>query len=143
MIDLRPDDLAHARDDVALAIVVAVRDHRAVQTEQHAVDRHRGAELVEDFVAHALVGGLRGGTGRLGPEARALDQLEAFLLGAPPRDPERPGAERAAIRMFARAEVDRLFVARRGWSGSARRNWSRSQATRRRCAFRPHVDDAR
>lgn len=39
----RADDLAHPADDVALAVVVAVGDHRAVQAEQDAVDRHGGA----------------------------------------------------------------------------------------------------
>ena len=38
-----PTIVAHARDQVALAVVIAERHHRAVQAEQHAVDRHRGA----------------------------------------------------------------------------------------------------
>ena len=40
---LRPDDGAHALQQVALAVVVAVGDHRAVQAEQHHVHRQRGA----------------------------------------------------------------------------------------------------
>ena len=108
----RPDDLAHARDQVAFAVVVAVRRHRAVQAEQHAVERHRGAQLAEDFVAHALVAALRDRRGRLGPEARALDQLEAFLLGAAARHEQWSGAERAAVGMLARLEIERRLEAR-------------------------------
>ena len=38
----RPDDRAHPLDHVAFHVVVAVRNHGAVQPEQHAVERHRG-----------------------------------------------------------------------------------------------------
>ena len=65
---LRPDDLAHARQRVAFAIVIPVRDHGAVHEEQHDIDRHGGAQIGEDGVAQFLVhvaerdpGGLREG----------------------------------------------------------------------------------
>jgi hypothetical protein len=35
----RADDGADMFDDVAFAIVIAMRDHGAVQAEQHAIDR--------------------------------------------------------------------------------------------------------
>ena len=38
------DDRAHALQQIALAIVVALRDHRAVQAEDHRVDGQRGAQ---------------------------------------------------------------------------------------------------
>jgi len=38
---LRPDQRAHALDDVAFDIIIAMRHHGAVQPEQHAVDRQR------------------------------------------------------------------------------------------------------
>ena len=44
-IQLHPDDAgrsdegAHAGDDIAFNIIVAVRDHRTVQAEQNAVER--------------------------------------------------------------------------------------------------------
>ena len=55
---LRPDQSADMLEDVALAIVIAMRHHRAVQAEQHAVDRQGRLELPEDLVAHLLVIGL-------------------------------------------------------------------------------------
>ena len=100
----------HACDQITLAIIIAVRHHRAVQAEQHTVDRHCGTQLVEDFIAHAFVACLQRRAGWLGPEAGTLDQLESFLLGAPPRNPERAGAQRAAIGMLAGREVKRLLV---------------------------------
>jgi hypothetical protein len=62
-----------------------VRHHRAVQAEQHAVDRQRGAQLAEDLIAHALVALLRDRRG-----------------GARPRG---AGAERAAVRLLAGLEI--------------------------------------
>jgi hypothetical protein len=47
----RPHDRAHARQDVSLAIIIALGDHRAVQPEHDHVDRHRCAQFVEDLVA--------------------------------------------------------------------------------------------
>src|SRR5207249_1179691 len=77
---------------------------------QHAIDRQRGAQLIEDFIAHALVTCLQGRRGRLGPEARSLDQFKTLLLGAAARDPKRAGAQRAAVRVLAGREIERLLV---------------------------------
>ncbi len=54
----RPDDRAHPRDQVAFAVIIAMRHHGAVQAEQHPVDRHRGTKLIENFIAHAFVSSL-------------------------------------------------------------------------------------
>ena len=78
----RPDDGARPLDDVAFDVVVAVRHHGAVQAEQQPVDRQRRLELAQDLVAHDLVVGAVGRAGGAGGKAAALDQLEAFRLGA-------------------------------------------------------------
>ena len=88
---LRSDQRAHAFEEVALAVVIAVRHHRAMQVEQAAVDRQRGLELPEDFVAHALVGFARGGAAGLRGVAGALDQLEAVALRGRTRGGDRAG----------------------------------------------------
>ena len=106
------DDRPHALDEVALGVVIAIGDHRPVQAEQHAVDRHRGGKLGEDLVAHLLVVGLLRRARRLGPEARALDELEPFLPGAPARDVERRRGVARDIRMLPRRIVERRLVAR-------------------------------
>ncbi len=55
------DDGADMFEDVAFAIVIAMRDHGTVQPEQHAVDRHCRLELGEDLVPHLLVIGFGAG----------------------------------------------------------------------------------
>ena len=49
--DVGPDDRPDALDDVALAIGVAVGNHRAVQRQHDGVHRQRGAQILEQFVA--------------------------------------------------------------------------------------------
>ena len=89
-----------------------MRHHGAVQAEQQPVDRQRRLELAQDLVAHDLVVGAVGRAGRAGGKAAALDQLEAFLLGARPADEQRRGAHARRIgRMLAGAEEHRLAVA--------------------------------
>ena len=87
--DLRADDGAHALQQVAFAIVVAVGDHRAVQAEQHHVDRQRRAQVGEQLVAQRFLGGARRRAARLGAGDHALDELPALLLAAQPRCPGR------------------------------------------------------
>ena len=59
-------DVAHALDDVAFDVVIAVGDHGAVQAQEHAVEREGLAELAENFVAHGFVVGAIGGAGGRG-----------------------------------------------------------------------------
>jgi hypothetical protein len=54
--NIRTDDLADTRKKIAFGILVAGGDHRAMQAEHHGIDRHCCAQLVEDFVAQALIG---------------------------------------------------------------------------------------
>ncbi len=58
--DVRPDDLAATREDVAFAIVVAFGGHGAVQVEQHHVERQRFSDAAQEFVAERLVDGAHG-----------------------------------------------------------------------------------
>ena len=83
------DQRAHLRDQLALAVVAAVGHHRAVQAEQHAVHRQRGAQLAEDLVAQRLPGLARDQARGLGEGGRALHQRPALGAGAPPRHPQR------------------------------------------------------
>jgi hypothetical protein len=50
---LRADQRAHAGQQVALAVVVPVGDHRAVQAEHDHVDRQRRAQVAKQLVAQA------------------------------------------------------------------------------------------
>ncbi len=52
---VRADDGAGAGEEIALAILVAVGHHRAMQAEQSDIDRHRRPELAENLVAQAFV----------------------------------------------------------------------------------------
>lgn len=46
---------AHAGEQVAFAIVVALRHHRAVQQQNHGVQRQGGLYAIEHFVPQGLV----------------------------------------------------------------------------------------
>ncbi len=87
----RTGQRAHAFEEIALAVVIAVRHHRAVQIEQAAVDRQRGFQLPEDFITHALIGSLRCGAARLCRIAGALDQFEAIAPCGGACRPDRAG----------------------------------------------------
>ena len=116
---LRPDDLPHALDDVALDVVVAVRHHGAVQAEQHPVDRHGGLELPENLVAHELVIAPVGRPGGAGGKAAALDEREP-VGGRAARDEERRGAHARRVEgMLAGAQEHRFLVG--GEAGRQRR----------------------
>jgi hypothetical protein len=54
------DDGADALDEVGLARLGGVGDHRATQAEQHGIDRHRLGEIRHDLVAKSLVDPLHG-----------------------------------------------------------------------------------
>ena len=116
-VQLHPDHaaLAHdgtdALDDVAFYIVVAMRHHCAVQAQQDAVQRHGGAALFQDFVAHRLVVALVGGAGGAGGEAASLDQGEPLCRGAAARHEQRRGAHQGRLRrVLAGAEIDAFLV---------------------------------
>ena len=105
---VRSDQRAHPLEEVAFAVVIAVRHHRAVQVEHRAVDRQRGLQLAEDFVAHPLIGGARGRAARLRRVAGALDQLEFAALRARPHRVHRAGLVRAARGILSGRKVELL-----------------------------------
>ena len=54
---IRTYDRTRARQQITLTIVIAIRHHRAVKPEHHHVDRRGCAELIENLVPQALIGG--------------------------------------------------------------------------------------
>jgi hypothetical protein len=113
------DDRAHLLQQVALAVVVAVGDHRAVQAEHDHVDGQRLLQVVEQLGAQRLVAGARGRAARLRAGDEALDEVPALVLAAQPRRPERPGEIEHPVRMRARRVV--AAIAEGGHAGGHRR----------------------
>ena len=74
----RPHRRAHGLDEVALAVVDALAHHRAVEIEQHAVERPRRVQVGEDALLDVAVDvpgdepGGRGGRRDRGHEAHAV-----------------------------------------------------------------------
>ena len=56
-----------------------------MEAEQNDIDRQRCCQLLEDFVAQALIGLSRDETGGLGPCRRSFDQRETLALTPLPR----------------------------------------------------------
>lgn len=75
---IRTHNGTEALKDVAFHIVVAVGDHRAVQSEQHAIQRQCRFELRQHLIAHEFIVGAVGGAGRTSGKAASFDQREAF-----------------------------------------------------------------
>ena len=123
---VRADDGARALDHVALGVVVAVRHHRAVQAQQHAIERQRGLELGQDLVAHELVVGAVGGAGGAGGEAAALDQGEVLGGGTAARDEERRGAHARRVGGVFAGAVEHGFLV----------SVEAGRQSGRRCSFR-------
>ena len=78
----RTDDFAYALDDIGFTVVVTLSHHRAVQWQQHDVDRHGSSKRRQQLVAQALVDRADGGAGRLSGSKEAEDVLPAALLAA-------------------------------------------------------------
>jgi hypothetical protein len=96
-----PDDRAGPRQQIAFAIVIIPRHHRAVETEQGDVERHGRTQLVENLVAQALIAGLRNQPCRLRPGRGSFDQREAVGLRPPPGCNKRGRAKCRRFRMCA------------------------------------------
>jgi hypothetical protein len=79
--DAGPDDGAHARDDVALGVVDALRDHRTVQRQQHRVDGHGGLQPGDQLVPERLVARRDGGTGGHGEGVEPEDEVVSSGAG--------------------------------------------------------------
>ncbi len=107
----RPGDRARPLEDVALDVVIAVGDHRAVQAEQDRVHGQRRLELLENFVAHELVVLPIGGPGGAGGEAAAFDQGEAVGCSPPAGNEQRRRAHaRRVDGMLARPQEDAFAI---------------------------------
>jgi hypothetical protein len=91
--DVAADDLAHPAQQIALAVVVTVGDHRAVQAEQHHLYGQRALEIVEQFVAQALVDGAGGDAAGLRTGHKPLDQRPSLFRRHLARDPQGRGKE--------------------------------------------------
>ena len=116
--DVAADDGAHPLQQVALAVVVAVGDHRAVQAEQHHVDRQRRAQIGKQLLAQRLVASACRRAARLSAGNQAFDQVPARRLAAQARRPQRPGEIEHVVRVSAGWVV--AAVAERGHSGRHR-----------------------
>ncbi|MNT02437.1 hypothetical protein D3C72_1369340 [compost metagenome] len=81
------DQLAHAAQDVAFAIVIAIGDHGAVQAQQHHVHRQRGAQVRQQFITQGFVGGARGDAARLRRRDQPFHHRPAVFLGTLARHP--------------------------------------------------------
>ena len=117
-ITVSADDLARAAQQVALAIVVAVGHHRAVQAEQRHVHGAGVAQVLQQLVAQRFIGVASGDAGRHGGGGQAFDQRPVLALGALPRCPQRTGIHLHAVRMLAgRVIAARAVGAQAGGDG--------------------------
>ena len=115
----RADDRAHTFDHVPFHVIVAVRNHGSVQSQQDAVQRQRGLYLRKDFVAHEFIIRAVGGAGGAGGEAASLDQGEAFRRGtAAVRRTAARCTSAAHLAGVRRAEEHALLVGGKRRSGS-------------------------
>src|SRR5258705_12334806 len=76
--------------------------------EDNPINRRGGAQLVEDFITHALVGASCRDASGLGRIAGAFGQREAFSSGALARHPKRRGLVPGIIGMLARWKIELL-----------------------------------
>lgn len=78
----RPHDGADTLQQIAFAIVIALRDHGAVQAEDHRIDRQCGLELIEYLVAQRLIGLPLNQPAGLRPSRGAFDDGQPFPVRA-------------------------------------------------------------
>ena len=105
------NDGAHALQQIAFAIVVALRDHRAVQPENDAVQRQGGAKLIKDLVSEILESFALQKSAGFGPGRCAFDKREAFVRASTQSD-DRRGAQGRRGRMLPRRRIERGFKTR-------------------------------
>ena len=113
--DIRPDDLAHSRQQIAFAVIAAIGHHRTVQAEQDNIDRHGGTQVIEEFGAQGFVRGPGGDAGRHRAGHHAFDQGQAKRLGTQTGGPQRAGKELRLVRMLAGGKI--TAVAKGGQAG--------------------------
>ena len=76
-----PEPSAQARQQLALAILVGVDDHRAMQVQQDAVDRTLTLDRREDHAADLLEGVIGHGARRIGVGRDRVDQRPTVFVG--------------------------------------------------------------
>ena len=103
------DDGANARDEVALEVVVAVGDGRAVQAEHHGVQRQRRGDLGQDDAAEVLVDVLVDLVRGVAEGGEALNEREAMLRRPPPQHGKACAEQRGLLGVRARREVYALL----------------------------------
>ena len=86
------NDRSRARQDVAFAIVHALRGHGAVQRQEDHVDRHRPAQILEQLLAQPLIRGGDDAPAGFRVGAEALGHFPAPRLSLLPPDDELVGA---------------------------------------------------
>ena len=77
--DVRSGNLAHPRENVALAVVIAVGRHGAVKGKQSDVHRHSGLKISEELVSQFLIDGAHDGAAGLGIGAKPFGNLPSAL----------------------------------------------------------------
>jgi hypothetical protein len=107
--NLGADDLAHARQEIAFRILVTICDHGAMQPENDGIDRHRGPQLVEDFVAQVFIGAAVHQPGRIGPGGGTLDHVPSLFRGNAPPHSNGCGTKGRRFGMHAGRGIERGF----------------------------------
>lgn len=65
--NIRSDDCSDAFKQVTFAVIVALRNHSAMKTKDHCIDRHRRFELIQDLIAQFFKSLLLKQAARFGP----------------------------------------------------------------------------
>lgn len=77
--DLMPDDFADTLDDIAFAVIVAMRHLRTMQEQEHHIDRTGIPQIVEDTISQRLIIIPFARSGRLGiGMERCIGAVAAF-----------------------------------------------------------------
>ena len=110
--DVRSHEGPDPLEQVALAIVIALRHHGAMQAEHDAVDRQGGPQLPKDLVAQLLIGLALHEAARLGPGSSAFDDVDRLGPGAAPQGHDWRRAQGRGLGMGARGRIERSLEAR-------------------------------
>src|SRR3546814_170624 len=79
--DVRPDDLPHAGENIALAIVAIGRHHGTVQSQYDHAHRSSGPQIVQNHVAQPLIDRLNSRARGLGEGPKTFDYRALIGFG--------------------------------------------------------------
>ena len=106
---------------IALAVLIALRGHGAVHGQEHDIDRHRRAEVVQYLVAKTLIDPAHGEARRLGERREAFHDLAlALLRGLAPdmqRQAESGGGMPGGVPAEKHGVLEGLHAGRHGREG--------------------------